>query len=185
VEFESGCRISILSKSAFDNSSLESICIPSSVETIGESCFRCCRYLANVTFEPKAKLADIGKSAFTGCSSLRSICLPAQIKTIAKSCFKDCQVLSDVTFESGCKIASLGDLVFENSSSLRSICIPSSIETISKSCFKNCPNFECIFLEDGYKLSVESLQELQWAVFAESNGRTKLRICGLGDGRSD
>jgi hypothetical protein len=77
VRFEPGCQITALSESAFECSSLESICIPASVLTIATDCFRTCLRLSAVTFEAGSQASKIGDSAFAECPSLRAIRLPA------------------------------------------------------------------------------------------------------------
>jgi hypothetical protein len=52
-----------LGESAFERcSSLRSICIPSSVESIPELCFKDCTRLSNLTFEAGSKLLNGSES---------------------------------------------------------------------------------------------------------------------------
>jgi hypothetical protein len=117
---------------------LHYICIPSSIETISESCFRGCTHLVSLTFESGCQISHLGASSFTSCSSLLSICIPSSIKAISDSCFHQCLRLAKVTLESGLHLSVLGESAFAACSSIQSICIPSSIETISKFCFCGC-----------------------------------------------
>jgi hypothetical protein len=61
---------------------LSSICIPSSVVELGESCFTSCQSLSKVTFESGSRLSEIGDQAFAGCWSLSSICIPSSLGNI-------------------------------------------------------------------------------------------------------
>jgi hypothetical protein len=81
VTFECGSKLSSIEGFAFSGCcSLLSICIPSSVEALGRSCFHNCVRLSNVSFEPGSKLASIDESAFEGCPCLSSIGLPSSIR---------------------------------------------------------------------------------------------------------
>jgi hypothetical protein len=120
--------LSTLGEGAFSNcSSLQSICIPSSIETIASLCFWNCDNLSVLTFESCSKISNLGEAAFANCSSLQSICIPSSIEMISNRCFADCENLSDVSFEDGCRISRIGDSVFSGCSSLPSpVLIPFS-----------------------------------------------------------
>jgi hypothetical protein len=93
LTFQSGRRVLTLGSAAFSRcSSLQSICIPSSIETISTKCFAGCKSLSNVTFESGCKVRSLDESAFAGCSSLRSIQIPSSVTTISSFCFSDCNV---------------------------------------------------------------------------------------------
>jgi hypothetical protein len=83
VTFESGSQLSSIAQSAFWKcSSLSSIFIPSSVESLGKDCFSGCKSLSTVTFESGSHLSSLSESAFRDCSSLSSICCPSSLQTI-------------------------------------------------------------------------------------------------------
>jgi hypothetical protein len=143
-----GCvdEFSILRESALARcSSLRSICIPSSIETISDSCFAECDHLLMVTFESHSKLSTLGERAFELCSQLHTICIPSSTETISRYCFSSCGDLSHFAFEPLSKLTVLGDCAFQHCLSLRSIRIPSSIQTISKCCFVLPAPFKCDF----------------------------------------
>lgn len=87
-------------------SSLTSIKIPASVETIGASAFKRCIKLTTVTFEKESRLTtiegyyDYGYKAahgtFTNCFALTTIELPASIKTIETYSFSGCGKLANI-----------------------------------------------------------------------------------------
>jgi hypothetical protein len=88
VTFESGSRLERIQESAFYESVLKSILIPSSVVVLGERSFYGCESLESVTFESGSRLERIGESAFHG-NGLRSILIPAGVTFIDDSAFLD------------------------------------------------------------------------------------------------
>ena len=125
VTFEKGSQLKIIgggySSSYYYGaflgcSSLTSIEIPASVETIEATAFSDCSKLATVTFEKGSQLKIIGGGysssyyygAFLGCSSLTSIEIPASVETIEATAFKRCSKLTTVTFEKGSQLKIIG-----------------------------------------------------------------------------
>jgi hypothetical protein len=85
---ESTLGISCSESEAFLScSSLKSICIPASVEVLGENCLANCRSLSRLTLESTSKLQRIEAAAFSSCSQLKSICIPASTISIDGSAF--------------------------------------------------------------------------------------------------
>ena len=121
---------------AFCGSSLVSISIPASVETIDASAFKGCSSLATVTFEKGSKLKTI--DGFHSCTSLTTIEIPASVETIKGAAFQYCTSLQTVTFEKGTKLKTIGNLTFCGCTSLTTIEIPASVETIGRNAFWNC-----------------------------------------------
>jgi hypothetical protein len=76
------------------------MCIPSSVETIGEFCFRECQSLSDLTFEAGSAISHIGNLAFTDCWSLPSICIPAGLRQLTGLALADSGI-DTVTVEAG------------------------------------------------------------------------------------
>lgn len=162
---------------AFWNTSLVSISIPASVETIDASAFKGCSSLATVTFEKGSKLKTIEGShhfydddnnyycgTFSDCRALTSIEIPASVETIEDSAFKGCSKLATVTFEKGSRLKRIegtyysnGDNLhsygaFSDCSALTSIEIPASVETIKGAAFQYCTSLQTVTFEKGTKL---------------------------------
>ena len=93
-------------------SSLTSIEIPASVETIKASAFKGCSSLATVTFENGSQLKTIEggypSGTFADCTALTSIEIPASVETIEAAAFKGCSSLATVTFEKGSQLKTIG-----------------------------------------------------------------------------
>lgn len=107
VEIKSGTTG--IADSAFYSKGLETISIPSSVVTIGDTAF--------------AKNADIREVSVTG-----------GVKTIGNSAFADCTSLLKVTIAS--TVTSIGAGAFYNCSALKGIKIPDSVTSIGYDAFK-------------------------------------------------
>ena len=142
VTFEKGSQLK-----AFENSSgwggvfqsctsLTTIEIPASVETIGYNAFFGCSSLKTVTFEKGSQLKTI--DGFHSCTSLTTIEIPASVETIKGAAFQYCTSLQTVTFEKGTKLKTIGNLTFCGCTSLTTIEIPASVETIGRNAFWNC-----------------------------------------------
>jgi hypothetical protein len=77
VRFASDCRVSILGEVAFSRCpSLQSISIPSWVETIAKACFMDSGQLPNAPFAPRCRISCLSESAFERCYT------PGPIETI-------------------------------------------------------------------------------------------------------
>ena len=90
-----------------DCTSLTSIEIPASVETIGSTAFERCTALTTVTFEKGSQLKIIELDTFRSCHSLTSIEIPASVETIGAAAFIYCTALTTVTFEKGSQLKTI------------------------------------------------------------------------------
>ena len=146
--------------------SLTSIEIPASVETIESTAFSYCKALTTVTFEKGSQLKtiqgdvynNIVYGAFLHCTSLTSIEIPASVETIESIVFNDCTALTTVTFEKGSRLKTIGETpntvfnTFYNCTSLTDIEIPASVETIGSYAFYNCKALTTVTFGKGSQL---------------------------------
>jgi hypothetical protein len=132
VWFEAGCEVTDFGEHAFYSSGVQSILIPSSVQTIGPHCFHFSD-LCEIAFERRCQVAEFGPEAFRRCK-LRSIVFPSCVKTIGYRCFFECKKLSEVTFEADSEMTDIGAESF-SSCRFESIIIPSSVRMLGKKCF--------------------------------------------------
>ena len=115
--------------------SLQSITIPDSVTSIGDSAFSGCFSLQSVTIPDS--VTSIGGSAFERCSSLQSVTIPDSVTSIGGSAFYGCSSLQSITIPNS--VTSIGDGAFYCCPSLQSVTIPESVTNI-----KGNPFFGCI-----------------------------------------
>ena len=103
-----------------DDTSLRSVALSSTVETIGESAFANCRSLSSVTFV--SGLTLIKRHAFNMCTSLAgNIVLPNSVTTIRDNAFYGCSSVSSFTLGTG--VTYLGANVFRNCTGLNSVTV--------------------------------------------------------------
>lgn len=84
----------IIENSAFAESSIRSIDIPNSVNTIGEYAFSNCEQLSTITIGNS--VTTINSYAFERCNSLKSIIIPNSVTTIDYYAFGWCEGLTNV-----------------------------------------------------------------------------------------
>lgn len=154
---------------AFQNSGIESISIPSSVE-YAEFAFQNCTNLTSVTFEdegsrpyyltltntfencinldnivlPKGKC--LGLNAFSGCTSLSNITLSETEVTIPANAFYGCTSLTNIDIPDS--VTSIGGRAFYGCTNLKKLVIPNGVRCISESAFMNCTSLTTIELTD-------------------------------------
>jgi hypothetical protein len=75
---------------------LVSINVPNSVETIGESAFKDCANLTNVSLSFNKNFTVLKRELFKGCSNLRKFKTPIYVQTIEDECFADCVKLDTI-----------------------------------------------------------------------------------------
>jgi hypothetical protein len=125
---------------AFFGSSLVSITIPDSVNTIEDFAFRSCQVLISISIP--GSVSYIGDSAFFECSSLPSIDIPNSVTSISDSIFILCISLISINLPNSIK--SIGSYAFGSCSALRSINFPNSLQSIGMYAFNNCSSLTSI-----------------------------------------
>lgn len=118
---EIGDSVSSIGTSAFSNTMLETIVIPSGVTIIGNSAFRVCRNLTSI--ELSNSLTSIGNAAFRYCSGLTSIEIPSSVTSIGSYAFANCSSLTAITVNA-ITPPTLGTDVFLNTNSNLKIYVP-------------------------------------------------------------
>ena len=130
--------------SAFQSSSLQSITIPNSVTSIGDSAFYLCTSLQSITFGQASQLITIGNLTFYICSSLQSITIPNSVTSIGNLAFYKCTNLQNIIFPQNSQLINIGSSAFSNCTGLQMINIPDSVTTINNLVFNNCTSLTSI-----------------------------------------
>ena len=127
--------VSAIGRAAFrGNSTVETVVLPSSIESIGKIAFGDCKNLKSINI-PNS-VTSIGDGAFYGCSSLTSLHIPDGIKRIGNNMFWGCVELTDVTIPNSVTI--IDEEAFRECLTLGSITIPGNVAEIGKNAFQKC-----------------------------------------------
>lgn len=108
-------------------SSLTSVVLPSSLQTIGASVFQC---NGLVEIEIPESVTSIGSSCFTYCSALERITLPEGLTAIRNSTFSYCSALKGITIPA--KVVSIGYVAL-HCAALETLVFEGSLPVISSS----------------------------------------------------
>ena len=108
--------------------------IPVGVTGIGDSVFRGCSGLTNVTIP--VGVTSIGDWAFDGCSGLTSVTIPNSVTSIGDGAFAGCSGLTSVTIPNG--VTNIGFMAFSGCRSLVDMTIPDGVASIGGRAFEDC-----------------------------------------------
>lgn len=129
-------------ESQFKSTKIESIILPTSVQTLGWYAFEDCQSLK--TIKLFGNLKSIGYYCFAGCTSLKSIDLPNSVTTIRNHAFYNCTSLQKIHLPKNLSCLELR--LFEKCTSLISIEIPEKIDKIEQSVFSGCTSLTSVTL---------------------------------------
>lgn len=132
-----GLPVTSIYQGAFKSKSIESVVIPDSVTSIGESAFDCCSSLKNIVIPDS--VTNIGDTAFYYCHNLKSIEIPGGVTSIGYYAFRDCGFTSIVIPDG---VTSIGYGAFEDCKSLTTVVIPDSVTSIGDRAFANCSSLK-------------------------------------------
>lgn len=147
VEIRGSKRISVIK----DRWIVESITIPNSVTTLGESAFCYCYTLSCIDI-PESVTA-IKDNAFLECNSLREIRIPDGVTNIGSSAFSGCHSITNIAIPNGVTV--IENDVFCGCRSLNSVTIPDGVSLIKGWAFVGCTNLDGIVIPD----SVERIED--------------------------
>ncbi len=119
--------------------SLVTIKLPDSIDSIGPSAFQNCTGLTSMVIPDL--VTSIGGYAFYDCPGLSSITLPSSIILIGKSAFAFCTI---TTLTIPNSVTTIGDYAFAYSTGLSNITIGKSVTSIGNRVFDGCTNLAII-----------------------------------------
>ena len=114
------------------NTSIRTVTLPPSLQTIGKRAFQDCDSLVSINLENVKK---IGVDAFNSCDLLKSVDL-SSLFFIDEHTFSSCYALESVKISE--KTTSIGRYAFGNCERLFSVVIPDGVESIGDNAFENC-----------------------------------------------
>ncbi len=139
-------EVTKIQESAFrECTSLNSVSILASVDTIGAYTFYKCSALETV--EIGASIKTIRGSAFASCTSLKRLELGSGVSKIEKNAFNGCAGLTVLNLKAG--VQSVGERAFEGCTSLTTINIGPRLTNLDLSAFYGCSSIESINIDEG------------------------------------
>ena len=142
---------------------VSSVFIPATVTSIGPFAFRCCKFLATVTFAEGSQLNSIGVSAFSGTTSAHPIFteiqIPDSVESIGTNTFHFCTNLSSIRLPSNLEVLNAG--MFSYCTALSDVFLPVSLTEIQSGIFSGCYNLTNIHYDGSMA---------QWSKINTSNG---------------
>lgn len=122
----------------YEMSLLDTIIIPATVTSIGQSAFNGCTGFKEVVL-PEG-LASLASSAFNGCTNLKKINLPSGLTTIPAQTFYNCPIDSIIIPEG---VATIGKNAFSKTA-LTTVTIPSTVTSLGDAPFDGCAALDSV-----------------------------------------
>ena len=154
TELEGIPIVGIGENALYNDTKINSLSLPSSIERVKSGAFWKASNLKNVTFADKGKglktigmyafadcsslesidlsnssITEIPKNAFSNCTSLKTVKLPPTVTKIADDAFADCKKLEEIQGLSNCKISEIGKDAFAGCYNLKTFDISSATIT--------------------------------------------------------
>lgn len=160
-------RLTTIEKSLFFGTSLSSIDMPDTIESIGDKAFACSN-ISNIKLSNNLK--SIGSQAFSDCDNLKSIDIPGSVEEIGSYAFSGSGIskieipknvkyiktktflssnLKEIILHNGLK--AIGNRAFKLCQQLTHIEIPDTVESIEERAFIQCTQLESIKLSKSLK----------------------------------
>ena len=164
---EAKCEGDKIPETAFGgNKNINTIILPESITTIGESAFSGCSGLTGNLILPDG-VTTIEGWAFSGCSGFTgNLIIPGNVTTIGEMAFRGCTGLTgDLIISNG--VTTIGELAFVNCSNFKgNLILPDGLTTIGSEAFAQCSGFT------GNLILPEGLTKIGWGAFGNCTGFT-------------
>ena len=130
-----------IGSSAFEETDIESVLLPDSIQYICEWAFSHCGNLRSIDL-PNS-LQRIERYAFSGCKSLELIAIPDNITELSDNIFSGCTKLTEITFG---KIARVGHYAFSGTA-ISHLELPETLKNIGAKCFEGCQQLKSLYIQ--------------------------------------
>ena len=118
----------------YQKSSIKSVILPKSLQSISQNAFLNCTELESVEF--LSEQTTLGVGAFSGCAKLKNVVLPSKLKAIPDNLFYAAKKLQSITIPE--TVTNIGSAAFFGCISLESVELPESVNVIGDQAFFGC-----------------------------------------------
>ena len=144
--------IKIIGTGAFYGLPIETIAIPNTITTIGNSAFSNCEELVSITIP--SSVTKIDDYAFSSCPKIESIQLSSGLKTIGSGAFwTNSNSLTSIIILEG--VTTIGTQAFRDCYALEFVSLPSSLNSSLYSAFLGCTNLSWVEVNSISPMSVD------------------------------
>ena len=133
--------IGFIGSSAFADTAIESVALPSEVKMLASEAFSNCTALQTVDLSEC--LTNIPRGCFQKCRSLKRIYIPEGVTIISAEAFDSCSSLTDVGLPSTLKTIANNAFSW---SGLKSVDVPEGTTTLKSACFQGCDSLNYVVL---------------------------------------
>lgn len=162
-----------LTENAFENSSIEIIHLPKSLEVLGYASFKDSS-IKTIVFPNGSELISIGDNAFENTEQLKSFTVPKSVRTIGSYAFSQSQ-LETIVFEENSQLFLIENYAFYKAP-ITSIDLPESLISIEYSAFKETLLTSITFKENIQNIENESFANTPIATVVLSNPNNLKRL---------
>ena len=144
ILFPESSKVKVIGQHAFENTLIEAIRLPQSLEEVQNSAFLGCKQLKTIDLEQGSHLRVVGEFAFFDCP-LEKFAFPGDIEDISPTCLRGLQTVS--IGENSSKYQQINGLVCSKDGRravgyfgpmVEELVIPDDIEQIGDRCFYRC-----------------------------------------------
>ncbi len=134
-------NLEVIQQLALGYTGIETIELPQSLTTIGESAFSNCESLNYVNIH--SGITKIGSGAFSDCVSLKAISIPDSVTSIGQTLFQNCRNLEYVRLSES--VDKIGGSMFSGCTMLKNISLPASVTVIGVQAFSKASNLAGVY----------------------------------------
>lgn len=139
----------------YNDTYLDNVVIPSSVDEIGEAAFKNCTYMQTLSMDGGVRY--IGDEAFSNCASLISVEVKDGCKVIGAGAFRDCWRMLSVSLPVG--IDDIGQDAFKGCSSVSGVTVPTSVKPLREIFPDRYSKITSVIISDGETEIIDGMFE--------------------------
>lgn len=144
-EYNIPSEVTSIGESAFYETAVRDITVPSGTTIIESSAFMQCSSLR--TIDIPESVDTIKMQAFSGCIRLEEIVIPSKVTAIEDKTFYNCESFTQIVIPES--ITSIGTSAFYGCKKVASVVIPKSVTRIGQGAFGNCSTLNEITIYEG------------------------------------